>query len=240
MKTTTSTNLALVAYQAQPNRKHTNLALTYSTDTSQGNPCYYSDKLAGILGCRVISCRYPLGLNESLTTTPLSPLIIKRYRHAKMADATLEDSNGNAPDKEKDDDANLLTTVDRDKEGNPETSEAVIDLPDASDNPLSEEGLKDQEGLEDLDDMEPLTDEIFKDIEDMNGQEYQDDQDDMEPLTDEIANALEELENEAEAEDEEGDKIIVDPVRTYENADTMKNAIIRENRNKSGLRSIYR
>ena len=72
----------------------------------------------------------------------------------------------------------------------------------------------------------------------MNDQESQDYQDyleeidgqqeeDMEPLTDEIANAIEELAN--EAEDEDGDKIIVDLVKTYENADTMKNVIFRDN-----------
>ena len=50
-----------------------------------------------------------LALVAYLATTPL---IIKRHRHAKMAN---QDSNGNAPDKfkEKSDDANLPTTVDK-------------------------------------------------------------------------------------------------------------------------------
>ena len=112
---------------------------------------------------------------------------------------------------------------------------------DATDNHLSvedplSEDLRNREDMRKLRDLEDM--EVMDDLEDPY-EDYDDEADvesltdETESLTDDMANALEELEN--EAEDEDGDKIIVEPVRAYENADTMKNAIYRENRKKPGI-----
>lgn len=228
MKATSSTNLALVAYQSR-SKQHNNLALadccatlTNSTSFGQGNP-----------------------------------LILKRYRHAKMADASQQDSNDNAPDKEKDDFdevedalATQPTTVDKDKEA------LTSDLPvtDASDNPLPEDPLnqedlndddeKDMDDLDDLDDLDDMDDlDGVKDLNDLDDLEDLDDmddlddevevEDDLESLSDkpsdEITKALEDLAEKGK------DKITVQPIRSYENSYDQRNDILAENNRKAGV-----
>ena len=177
-----------------------------------------SDKLTGILGLK--------------TTTPLFPLILKRDRHAKMAN---QDSNlleGNASDKEKDD-----LDKDKDKEGNPDTSKTSLDLPatDASDNPLPvEDPLSEEDDLDDMDDRDDM--ENLEDLDDMDDMEDQEDQDSMEDLeslsdkpSDEITKALEDLEDKAK------DKITVKPIKSYENSYEMRRDVLTDNTGKAGV-----